>query len=54
MVGFPVQNFDIVGGVAVKYVRCVLLGYVKMLLTLWFDKSDKNENRVSSKMSRVE
>ena len=34
---FP--GFDIISGVAIDYMHCVLLGITKMLLTLWTDKS---------------
>lgn len=50
-----VPNFDIVRGVAVDYMHCVLLGCMKMLLTLWFDKSHKNEiYSISSKLPEVD
>jgi hypothetical protein len=38
-----VLNFGIVRGGAVDYMHCVLLGCVKMLLTLWFNKRYKHE-----------
>lgn len=48
-------NFNIVRGVAVDYMHCILLGCVKMLMTLWFDKSHKNEiYSISSKLSEVD
>ena len=38
---FP--KFDIICGIAVDYMHSVLLGVVKMLLTLWTDKSHSSE-----------
>ena len=35
--------FDIIKGVATAYMHSTLLGVVKMLLTLWSDKSYKGE-----------
>lgn len=32
-------GFDIIHGVAIDYMHCVLLGITKMLLSLWTDKS---------------
>ena len=37
------QPFNIIRGVAIDYMHCVLLGIVKMHLTLWFDKTHRNE-----------
>ena len=37
------KGFNIIRGVAVDYMHCVLLGVVKMLLHLWFDKSQKGQ-----------
>jgi len=34
-----IPGFDIIKGIAVDYIHCVLLGVTKMLMTLWFDKS---------------
>lgn len=34
-----IPGFDIIKGIAVDYMHCVLLGVTKMLMTLWFDKS---------------
>ena len=34
-----VPGFDIVQGVAIDYMHAVLIGVVKMLMTLWFDKA---------------
>ena len=32
-------GFDVIAGVTIDYIHCVLLGITKMLLTLWTDKS---------------
>ena len=32
-------GFDIINGVTIDYMHCVLLGITKMLLTLWTEKS---------------
>ncbi|XP_028517453.1 uncharacterized protein LOC110247556 isoform X1 [Exaiptasia diaphana] len=37
------KGFNIIRGVAVDYMHCVLLGVVKMLLHLWFDTSQKGK-----------
>ena len=34
-----VPGFDIVQGIAIDYMHAVLIGVVKMLMTLWFDKA---------------
>ena len=34
-----VPGFDIIGGIALEYMHCILLGVMKMLLNLWFDKA---------------
>ena len=47
-----VPGFDIIKGVAVDYMHCVLLGVTKMLMTLWFDKTHASEDWSISK--RVE
>ena len=39
-----VPSFDIVRGVALDYMHCILLGVMKMLLNLWFDKAYRNES----------
>jgi hypothetical protein len=50
-----VPHFDIVRGVSVDYMHCVLLGCVRMLLTLWFDKSHRNElYYIAAKMPEVD
>ncbi|XP_062567995.1 uncharacterized protein LOC134230240 [Saccostrea cucullata] len=50
---FP--HFNIVRGVAIDYMHCVLLGVVKMLLTLWFDKSHRNEPySIASRIGEVD
>ncbi|CAH3024406.1 unnamed protein product [Porites evermanni] len=33
------SGFDIINGVTIDYMHCILLGITKMLLTLWTDKS---------------
>lgn len=38
-----IPGFDIIKGIAVDYMHCVLLGVTKMLMTLWFDKSHTGE-----------
>ena len=38
-----IQRFDIIKGVAVDYMHCVLLGVTKTIMTLWFDKSHAAE-----------
>ena len=35
-------QFDIVKGVPVDYIHCVLLGLVRKLLRLWFDRQSSN------------
>lgn len=48
-------NFDVVRGVSIDYMHCVLLGVVKMLMTLWFDKSHRNEIfSISAKLAEVD
>lgn len=39
-----VPSFDIIRGVALDYMHCILLGVMKMLLNLWFDKAYRNES----------
>ena len=38
------SKFDIVLGVAVDNMHCIIMGIVKMLLSLWFDRSNRNES----------
>lgn len=38
-----IPGFDIIKGIAVDYMHCVLLGVTKTLITLWFDKSHTAE-----------
>ena len=35
-------SFDVVKGVPVDYMHCVLLGLVRKLLSLWFDRQSGN------------
>ena len=50
-----VANFDVIRGVAIDYMHSTLLGVVKMLLTLWSDKSYKGEPwSVCSRMKEIE
>ncbi|KAK2558802.1 hypothetical protein P5673_019017 [Acropora cervicornis] len=50
-----VPKFDIIRGVAIDYMHSTLLGVVKMLLTLWSDKSYKGEPwSVCSRMKEIE
>ena len=37
-------GFDIIKGVAVDYMHCVLIGVTKMFMTLWFDKTHASED----------
>ena len=47
--------FDMVRGVAVDYMHCITLGIVKMIMSLWFDKSYKNEIfSIASEIGKVE
>ena len=47
-------NFDIVRGVAVDYMHCIMLGIMKMMLSLWFDKSYRAEPfSISNKVKEV-
>lgn len=34
-------KFDIIRGIVIDYMYCILLGVVKMLVILWFEKSYK-------------
>lgn len=48
-------NFDIVRGVSVDYMHCVLLGVMKMMMTLWFDKAHRNEHfNISTRAKEVD
>ncbi|XP_066915002.1 uncharacterized protein [Clytia hemisphaerica] len=38
------KSYDLVRGVAVDYMHCVLLGVTKLMMLLWFDSSHKNES----------
>lgn len=38
-----IPGFDIIEGVAVDYMHCVLLGVTKMLMGLWFEKAHAAE-----------
>ena len=38
-----VPKFDLVRGVAMDYMHCVLLGVTRLLLRLWFDSSHHRE-----------
>ena len=50
-----VPKFDVIRGVAIDYMHSTLLGVVKMLLTLWCDKTYKVEPwSVASRMKEVE
>ena len=50
-----VPKFDIIRGVVIDYMHSTLLGVVKMLLTLWSDKSYKGEPwSVCSRMKEIE
>ena len=39
-----IPGFDIIKGIAVDCMHCVLLGVTKMLMTLWFDTTDAYED----------
>ena len=50
-----VPKFDIIRGVAIDYMHSTLLGVVKMLLTLWSDKSYKGEPwSICSRMKEID
>lgn len=50
-----IPGFDIIKGVAVDYMHCVLLGVTKTLMTLWFDKSRATEFwNISKKVEEVD
>ena len=44
-----IPGFDIIKGIAVDYMHCVLLGVTKMLMTLWFNKAYVAEDWNASK-----
>ncbi|XP_033726096.1 uncharacterized protein LOC117315808 [Pecten maximus] len=47
-------KFDMVRGVGIDYMHCVCLGVMKMLMSLWFDKSYRNELfSISGQLSAV-
>ena len=48
---FP--GFDIIKGIAVDYMNCVIWGVTKMLSTLWFDKAHAAEDSNVSKRLRA-
>ena len=45
--GFPIfalhPSFDLVKGVVVDYLHCVLLGVVKMMMEFWFQKNHRGK-----------
>lgn len=50
-----VPGFDIIHSIGIDYMHCVLLGVVKMLTNLWFDKSHTKERwSISSRVSEVD
>ena len=50
-----VPGFDIIKGIAIDYMHCVLLGIMKMLMTLWFDKAHASEPwNISKKVELVD
>ena len=50
-----IPGFDIIKGISVDYMHCVLLGVTKMLMTLWFDKVHVVEDwNVSKRLDEVE
>ena len=50
-----IPKFDIIKGVAIDYMHSTLLGVVKMLLTLWSDKTYKAEPwSVCKRMKEIE
>ena len=47
-------GFNMINGIAVDYMHCVLLGVVKMLIKLWFDPSHKCEDfSISSRSDEI-
>ena len=50
-----VPGFDIIKGVGIDYMHCVLLGVTKMLMTLWFDKAHAAEDwNISKRVDEVD
>lgn len=50
-----IPGFDIIKGIAVDYMHCVLLGVTKMLMTLWFDKTHAAEDwNISKRLEDVD
>ena len=50
-----IPGFDIIKGIAVDYMHCVLLGVTKMLTTLWFDKAHAAEDwNISKRLEAVD
>lgn len=50
-----IPGFDMIKGISVDYMHCVLLGVTKMLMTLWFDKVHVAEDwNVSKRLDEVE
>lgn len=48
-------KFDTIRGTAIDYMHCILLGVVKMLATLWFEKSHKQEMfNIASRITEVD
>lgn len=48
-------KFDTIRGTAIDYMHCILLGVVKMLATLWFEKSHKQEMfSIASRITEVD
>ena len=45
--GFPIlalhQPFNVVNGMVVDYLHCVLLGVTKMLMEYWFNKTHRSK-----------
>ena len=50
-----IDGFDIINGMPLDYMHGVLLGIVKMLFALWFDKKYKNEKfYIGDKISLID
>ena len=50
-----VPGFNIIEGIAIDYLYCVLLGIVKMLMSLWFDKTHSSELwNISNKLELID
>lgn len=48
-------KLDTIRGTAIDYMHCILLGVVKMLATLWFEKSHKQELfNIASRITEVD